>query len=167
MQLKKIVATSLAVTAIAAVGLTASAAARDGRKLENDSMVGLPAAFVGSAAPIRGLNGGGVPWTIGSSEVEVKASGKVEVSFQDLVFAAGPNVGKNTVATMKVVVSCLTETGATVNVSTPTFPVSVATALDNGGDGMIEAKVALPSTCIAPIVFVTTPTDRWLAVNGL
>jgi hypothetical protein len=167
MKLKKIVATSVAVTTIAAVGLVAGAAAHDSRKLENDSMIGVPSALVGTAGAIRGLNAGGLPWTIGKSSVEVKASGKVEVEFQDLVFATGPNVGKNTVATMKVVVSCLTETGATVNVSTPTFPVSVATATDNGGDGMIEAKVALPPTCIAPIVFVATPTDRWLAVNGL
>ena len=69
--------------------------------------------------------------------------------------------------TMKVVVSCLTETGATVNVSTAPFPVSIATATDPGGDGMIETRVALPATCIAPVVFVTTTTDRWLAVNGL
>jgi hypothetical protein len=148
-------------------GLSAGAVAHDSRSLESDSMVGLPAALVGTASPVRGLNGGGLPWKIGASSVEVKASGKVEVSFHDLVFAAGPNVGKNTVATMKVVVSCLTDSGVTVNVSTPTFPVTVATATDAGGDGMVEAKLALPSPCIAPIVFVTTTTDRWLAVNGL
>ena len=130
-------------------------------------MIGVPAALTGPANPVRGLPGGGVPWTIGASEVEVTASGKVEVSFQDLWFAAGPNIGKNTVASMKVVVSCLTSTGATVNVSTEAFPVTVATATDPGGDGMIETRVALPAPCIAPIVFVATTTDRWLAVNGL
>jgi hypothetical protein len=167
MNLKKTVAVSVAVAAIAVAGLAAGVTAGDGPAMENDSMVGLPAALVGTTAPIRGVNGGGLPWTIGASSVELKASGKVEVAFDNLVFAAGPNLGKNTVASMKVVVSCLTETGAVVNVSTPAFPVSVATATDVGGDGMIEAKVALPATCIAPIVFVTTPTDRWLAVNGL
>ena len=167
MNLKKTAGVAVAVAAIAVAGLAAGVTANDSPALENDSMIGVPATLIGATSPIRGLNGGGVPWTIGASSVELKASGKVEVAFDDLVFAAGPNLGKNTVASMKVVVSCLTETGAVVNVSTPAFPVSVATATDAGGDGMVEAKVALPATCIAPIVFVTTTTDRWLAVNGL
>ncbi len=167
MKLHKIVATAVGVAAITVAGLATVATARDGRKFENDSMIGVPAGLTGAANPVRGLAGGGIPWTIGASEVELKASGKLEVAFNDLWFATGPNVGKNTVPTMKVVVSCLTETGATVNVSTAPFAVSIATATDPGGDGMIETRVALPSTCIAPVVFVATTTDRWLAVNGL
>ncbi len=167
MKISHFVATAVGIAAISVAGLATVATARNGTSLENDSMIGLPAAFVGSANSVRGVSGGGIAWTIGASEVEVKSSGKVEVAFQDLWFAAGSNVGKNTVANMKVVVSCLTAGGATVNVSTEPFPVTVATATDPGGDGMIETKVALPSPCLAPIVFVTTTTDRWLAVNGL
>lgn len=167
MKIKQFVATAVGVAAITIAGLATVATAKDGRTFRNDSMIGVPAGLTGAANPIRGLAGGGIPWTIGESEVKLKVSGKLEVEFNDLWFASGPNVGKNTVPTMKVVVSCLTETGATVNVSTEAFAVTVATATDPGGDGMIETTVTLPTTCIAPVVFVTTTTDRWLAVNGL
>lgn len=167
MKVRHVIAASVALAALAAGGLATSTIAKGRAELENDKMIGVQGAFVGPAVPVRGLAGGGLPWAIGASEVEVKDNGKVEVSFQNLVFAAGPNVGKNTVGTMKVVVSCLTVDGGTVNVSTPAFPVTVATATDPGGDGSIEAKVALPSPCLAPLVFVTTTTDRWFAVNGL
>ena len=40
-------------------------------------------------------------WAIGPSYGELKASGRLEIVVNDLVFAAGPNVGKNTVAAMQ------------------------------------------------------------------
>lgn len=167
MKLTRNLATAAAVAALGLTAIATAATAGGARSVESDSMIGVPATLTGAAGQIRGVNGGGLPWSIGSSEVEVTASGKVEVAFNDLVFAAGPNVGKNTVASMKVVVSCLDSTGATVNVSTPLFPVTTATALDVGGDGSVEARLALPSPCIAPIVFVTNPAGAWFAVDGL
>ncbi len=84
------------------------------------------------------------------------------------MFAAGPNVGKNTVASMAVVVSCLNASNQIVNVMTPAFPVSVAPATDVGCDGEIEARVTLPAPCIAPIVFVTNAAGTTcLAIDGL
>ncbi len=44
----------------------------------------------------------------------------------------------------------------------------MATATDPGGDADVETKVALPSPCFAPIVFVTNPAGvGWFAVQGL
>jgi hypothetical protein len=167
MTTKKILATSLALATLTVAGLTTAATARGSRSVEADSMVGVPSALTGAQAPIRGINGGGIAWSIGKSSAEVTASGKVEVEFQDLVFAAGPNIGKNTVATMKVIVLCLDASGATMNVSTPTFPVTTATATDPGGDGEIETRVSLPSSCLAPMVFITSVAGSWFAVDGL
>jgi hypothetical protein len=172
MTMKKKLAATVALAAIAVAGLGAAANAHGSRSIETDSLVGIPAGLTGPAIPQRGLAGGGIAWMIGASDVEVKANGKVEIRFHDLVFAAGPNLGKNTVSTMKAVISCIAADGTTMNVSTPSFPVSVATApgvvpADNGGDGRIETKVMLPSPCLEPVVFITTTTDRWLAVNGL
>jgi hypothetical protein len=167
MKFTKTLAATVAVAAIGIAALTSAATAGGARAVESDSMIGVPATLTGSAGQIRGVNGGGLPWSIGASEVEVTATGKVEVAFNDLVFAAGPNNGKNTVASMKVVVSCLDSTGATVNVATPLFPVTTATALDPGGDGSVEARLALPKPCIAPIVFITNPAGAWFAVDGL
>ena len=167
MKLTKTLTATLAIAALGVAAMATAATAGGARSVESDSMIGVPASLTGAAGQIRGVNGGGLPWSIGASEVEVSASGKVEVSFNDLVFAAGPNNGKNTVASMKVVVSCLDATGATVNVSTPLFPVTTATTLDPGGDGAVEARIALPQPCIAPIVFVTSPNGAWFAVDGL
>ncbi len=172
MTMKKMLAASAALVAISVAGIGAAATAHGSRSLETDSLVGVPAGLTGAANPQRGLAGGGIAWSIGRSEVEVKASGKVEISFHDLVLAAGAASGTNPIGTMKAVVSCITDTGATMNVSTASFPVTVATApgvmpADGGGDGMIETKVMLPKPCLEPVVFITTTTDRWLAVTGL
>jgi hypothetical protein len=98
----------------------------------------------------------------------VSASGKVEVSFNNLIFASGPKTGTNTVASMKVVVSCLDATGVVVNTATDPFAVTTNTPLDPGGDGMIEARLTLPTPCLAPIVFVTNVAGTaWFAADGL
>jgi hypothetical protein len=34
------------------------------------------------------------------------------------------------------------------------------------GDAHIGARVTLPEPCIAPIVFVTSPTNAWFAATG-
>lgn len=166
MRTKQILAATAAVVTLAVAGFTTAAIAGHGRQIESSSMVGVSPALLGAPGQIRGVNGAGLPWMIGRSSVELSSSGKLEVSFQNLVFAAGPNVGKNTIANMKVIVSCLDGTNTAVNVSTPLFPVTTATPLDPGGDGMIETTLSLPSPCLAPIVFIASPGGSWFAVDG-
>jgi hypothetical protein len=158
--------TSVAIGAAIAAGASAPAiAGKAPGGLEVGAMAGIPSALTGTANPQRGLNGGGLPWVIGAAEAEVTASGKVEVAFEDLLFAPGTDrEGTNTIGRMKAVVSCLTEDGAVENVSTPPFPVTTGVG---AGDGSVEATVSLPETCLAPLVFVTTVTDLWLAVGSL
>jgi hypothetical protein len=142
------------------------ATAKEPKILEFDSLVGVPQALTGTQNPIRGINGGGLPWMIGPSYGELKANGKLEITVNDLVFAAGPNVGKNTVASFRAIVSCLRSDGTVENVMTAPFPATVATATDPGGDAYIEAKLVLPQPCIAPLVFVTSPGGAWFATTG-
>ena len=168
MKMKKILTATIALATLATAVFATAAVAGKGRSVETNSMIGLPLALTGPAGQIRGINGGGAAWSIGLSSAEVSGTGKVEVAFQNLIFASGPNTGKNTLPSMRVVVSCLDAAGATVNVATDPFPVTTATPLDPGGDGMIEARLALPSPCLAPIVFVTNAAGTgWFAVDGL
>jgi hypothetical protein len=156
-----------ALAALVAAGSATTATAGKGPGLEVGAMVGLPAAYATNAISVRGLQPGGLPWEIGRARAEVKSSGKVEVTFKDLLFAPGTGAereGKNTIGTMKVIVSCLSADGAVANVSTEPFPVSIGAG---AGDGSVESKVTLPDPCLAPLVFVTTMTDRWLAVSAL
>ena len=162
--MKRIVATSLAVAAFAVAGLSTAASADGARLLETDSMVGVPT----KGLLLRGVVGGGLPWNIGEASVDLRASGELDIEFEGLVFAAGPNAGKNTIPFMKATVSCLQADQTTaMNVSTVKFPVTVASATGTGGDAEFETTVALPSTCLDPIVLITTLGGAWLATTSL
>lgn len=145
------------------------AAARGGPKiLEFDTMVGVPQQFTGagSAALIRGVPGGGIPWTLASAKGELSTSGKLEITVTGLVLAAGANAGSNPVANFRGLVSCLTESATVVNVPTGDFPATTGAATAGGGNAKIEATLDLPNPCIAPIVFVTSPGGAWFASTG-
>lgn len=124
--------------------------------------------FVGTANPIRGLAGGGFPWEIQEANGEVHADGRVLVNVRGLVLAHEAPVppaeqGTNPVGRLKAIVSCQTINAgapAVVNAETAAAPVTTT------GDATIEGTVALPSPCIAPIVFVTSPANAWFAATG-
>jgi hypothetical protein len=162
-RLALILGAAVALVLIAASGL---AAAKSPQLLEFNSMVGVPQALTGAQAPIRGINGGGIPWTLTSGRGELSASGQLEIKVTGLVFAAGPNAGSNTVTSFRGLVSCLNSDGAVVNVSTDPFPATVGPATSGGGDAQIEATLTLPHPCIAPLVFVTSPGLSWFATTG-
>ena len=161
-----ILAVVLFASGLALAGRTPQAVARELKILEFDTMVGLPQAFTGTQNPIRGINGGGLPWTLGSASGELKASGKLEIEVRGLVFAAGPNTGANTVPSFRAIVSCLKSDGSVQNVMTDPFPATLGPASAGGGNADIEASLTLPQPCIAPIVFVTSPGGAWFAATG-
>ncbi len=137
--------------------------------LEFSTMAAVTGPFVGTANPIRGVSGGGLPWQIASAEGQLESDGQIEVQVRGLVLFNGAPVppalrGTNPITKFKAIVSCLTidQSGkaATTNVSTGLFPASSA------GDADIEDTVSLPSPCFAPIIFVTSPGGSWFAVTG-
>jgi len=147
-------------------GQFSPATAKEPKILEFDTMVGLPQAFTGTQNPIRGVNGGGLAWAISSAHGELKASGKLEIDVQGLVFAAGPNTGSNTIPNFRAIVSCLKSDGTVMNITTDLFPATTGAASAGGGNARIEAQLALPQPCIAPIIFVTSPGGAWFSTTG-
>ncbi len=141
-------------------GSVSTVSAKELKILEFDTMVGLPQALTGTQNPIRGINGGGLPWVLTSASGELKASGRLEVTVKGLVLAAGPNAGTNPIPAFRAIVSCLGSDGSIQNVMTNTFPATTT------GNAKIEATVNLPHPCLAPIVFVTSPTSAWFATTG-
>ena len=111
--------------------------------LEFATMVGVPTALTGSSASaaFRGVNAGGLPWTLSSANGELSKTGHLEVTVTGLVFAAGPNVGKNTVPSFRAIVSCIDSSGSLHNVSTDPFPATVGLASQGGGNATIEADL--------------------------
>jgi hypothetical protein len=158
-------------TGSAAASGTGSAAARsNGKKVvQFQTMVGVAGPFVGSTNPIRGVNGGGLPWQIDTASGKLSNSGKLEVTVNGLVLLDAPPVpealqGTNPAANFVAIVSCTTTIGgapATANVATGLFPATAA------GDSEIEAQVNLPSPCLAPIIFVGPSPTTWFAITGL
>ncbi len=140
----------------------------DDEALSFHTMAPVVRPFTGAANPVRNVPGGGIPWTVRKAKGELRFDGRIEVRVRGLVLAEGPNAGLNPIPQFKAIVSCLTPMTdgagnlvvATVNRSTNTFPASPT------GDAEIEDVVSLPSPCIAPIVFVTSPTGSWFATTG-
>jgi hypothetical protein len=131
--------------------------------LEWDTMVGVPAALTASQAPIRGINGGGVPWTLTLGRGELSTAGHLEIFVDGLVVAS---TGINPAATFRATVSCLAADGSVQNAQTAMFPATTGLASAGGGNSSIEADVVLPQPCIAPIVFVTSAGGSWFASTG-
>ena len=134
-----------------------------------DSLVTVKGAFLGPLYAIRGVPGAGLPWTLGSVEGNLKTDGTLVINVKGLVLADDPMVPPekrltNPVAYFKGIVSCKSIDGmgsvVTVNTTTDQFHATMT------GDAKIEALLYLPYPCVAPIIFVTSPTGAWFAVTG-
>lgn len=143
-----------------------------------DTLTPVDGSLAESANTVRGLTGGGLPWSIESGSGSLSCDGHLVVRIRGLVLAPHPEVpaslqGTNPFPAFRIVVSCLRAGGngalaggngalAVANVSTGDFEAS------SGGHSEIAARVSLPHPCIAPIVLVTGPsgTDGWLALTG-
>src|SRR5215216_6717755 len=150
------------------VGSASSVDAKEPKILGFDTMVGVPSTLTGTqaAAAFRGVNAGGLPWTLTSARGELTASGHLELDVQGLVFAAGPNIGLNTVTSFRALVSCVKSDGTVQNILSSAFPATTGAATAGGGNARIETDLVLPQPCFAPVVFVTSPGGSWFAVTG-
>lgn len=167
--MKRVTVVIAAVMMVALVVQVSSARSGGNDVLKFDTMVGVDGPFVGTTNPVRDVPGGGLPWQIERGRGELSADGEVRVNVDGLVLLDGAPVpealqGTNPVPAFQAVVSCLTIANgavATSNVATEPFPASPE------GDAKIKATVALPEPCLAPIVFVTSPTGQWFAATGV
>jgi hypothetical protein len=134
-----------------------------GHKLiDTEMLVPVQGSFVGKAHPVRGLNGGGLPWVISEGEITVRADGRVKMEVEGLVIdpteTANPAfAGINPSPTFTVIVSCLDDKGKVTNITAGTTPATKA------GDAEFEGSVSLPMDCMSPIAFVTNAGGAWFA----
>jgi hypothetical protein len=156
---------------------SSNATAKETKLLEWSTMVGIPRAYIGTRAPIRGINGGGLPWKLTGGVGELSGSGKLELRVTGLVLDPNdPDViargigNTNPSANFRAVVSCQSvdvNGNATVeNVATDPFTATTGPLSAGGGNARVEAKLSLPKPCIAPIVFITSPAGSWFAATG-
>jgi hypothetical protein len=169
-----------AVSAVAALGIPTAAAspARHGDHgspalLRFDTMAPVTEPFTGTEHPVRGVPGGGLPWELDRARGELRADGRLKVRVEGLVLARRAPVPPeaqrtNPIPQFRAAVNCLTTptteapNAADTGVTVMTDPVPASPE----GDARIRAQIALPHPCIAPIVFVTSPTGAWFAATG-
>ena len=165
----------LAALGVAVIGLVpvvaanSSASADPGTILKFSVMTPVTGPYTGASNPIRTVPGGGLPWIITSGTGSLKSDGRVLIHVRGLVLAdeapVPPNLqGINPIPDFTAIVSCQTigadGTATITNVSTGQFPASPR------GNADIKARVKLPEPCIAPVVFVASPTGAWFAATG-
>jgi len=146
-----------AVLCLALILASPLAALADDALLKFPTLRGIPVANVA----IRNIAGGGLPWALERGEAKLDADGTLKVEVQGLVLAAGPAAGTNPIGQFIATLSCLNGDGTINNISTQPVPATSA------GDAEIKQTLALPATCLAPVVFVQGfPNLRWFAVSG-
>jgi hypothetical protein len=142
---------------VALVAAGATGASGGNRKVLDATMAGIPSSLAGQV--FMGATGGGLPWRLSSGRAKLWSDGRLKVEVEGLVLAAGANEGRNPIPTGRALVSCA---GVVVAMSDP-VPYSPE------GDAEVEAVVALPESCLAPVVFFAGNTGagpRWFAVTG-
>ncbi len=146
--------------------------------LRFNEFIGVQRPFTGSDNPVRGVNGGGLPWVLHEGGARLHADGTLSVRVRGLVFDPNDPIvvsrdrdGINTVGNFRAILSCQTGTDPDTfaNFSTATFSASIP-----GGDARVEnaalsplSGVPLPDPCNVPIVFVTSPGLSWFALSGV
>lgn len=161
----------LVLSAFLFAATTPRASADESKVLEFNTMVGVPRPYTGGTNAIRGVPGGGLPWVIEFGKGKLSPNGDVDVLVKGLVFDPNDQAvidrgigGTNTIPNFKVIVSCMSKDGNgnanIINVSTGLFPA------DTAGNANIKDTVTLPTPCIAPILFVTSPGGAWFASTG-
>jgi hypothetical protein len=137
--------------------------------LSFNTMVGVNGPFLGAANPIRGVNGGGLPWVFNSVSGRLLENGRLQVTVNGLIIPASAGVGFNPAPFFRLIVSCLTlnPSGVVVtkNIITRENP-AVMVGDPRNGNAVFNSSIRLPNPCIAPIIFITSPTGSWFAVTG-
>jgi len=150
--------------------VTGSAGSRPARDvLSFDRAFANVSPFIGAAGAISGVTAAPLPWMVRTIHGDLDANGDLHVDVRGLVLANDPSVpanlrGTNPVPDFAAVVTCrMGSNGAvvTTRVTSANFPASPQ------GNARIHAHLALPSPCVTPYVFVTSPNGGvWFAVTG-
>jgi hypothetical protein len=167
--MRKLLVAALAAFALVLVSAIQSTAVGSGGKdvLDFDTMAPVDGPFVGPSTPVRGLAGGGLPWQLDRAKGDLRSDGRLDVRVEGLVLARKAPVpanlqGTNPIPQFRAIVSCLTPDAPDQGVTVASDPVPASP----DGDARIRTTLALPEPCVAPVVFVTSPTNAWFASTG-
>ena len=116
--------------------------------------------LIGLAVPgtvIAGVSGAGHAWAIDEGNAKLFSDGRLLINVEGLVLTPE---GINPVAMGKGVVSCNGGATAADIISSDLVPLSRP-----DGDAHVNQVLALPSPCLNPVIFFTSPGGAWFAVS--
>ncbi|HEX5421031.1 MAG TPA: hypothetical protein VFY39_13625 [Gammaproteobacteria bacterium] len=159
---------ALTLTSLSLLAIYADGARADQRVIDFDTMSGVDGPFLSNTNPIRGVPGGGLPWVVDRARGRLTADGGLDVEVRGLVIPANLGFGFNPAPFFKLVVSCLSPGDGQVSVVNVTTNNGAEVMMGDpqDGDAHFKTHVDLPSRCVAPIVFVTSPGGAWFAATG-
>jgi hypothetical protein len=152
--------TALAAAATAALAVSATTAANAGTKspahvVLNDMLLPSEPSF----PALHGVSTDKAPWLLERGTVRLRNDGELQVNLRGLIIPSLGTAGG--VSTVHLALYCANET--TAGATSASFPLSSA------GDATIETTIALPLTCLAPVILVT-PNENpsiYIAETGL
>jgi hypothetical protein len=142
---------ALLIGLLAALVAGAGTVTAGGSKIVDTQLAGLPT----PGLVLAGVRGAGHAWAIADGHAKLFTDGRLHVTVEGLVLTPE---GINPVTSGRAVVSC--NGGAEILMSDP-VPFSVP-----GGDATVDTTLSLPSPCLAPTIFFTSPGGAWFAVSG-
>jgi hypothetical protein len=118
---------------------------------------------------IHSVGPGTLPWALADGSVRLRDNGRFRLEVEGLVITSGTFIGTpGPVTGIVASVFCGADSNSIAAATTGIVPLS------RGGDASIDTTLSLPSTCLAPIVFVnpvlnsapTATTSRYIALTG-
>jgi hypothetical protein len=144
----------------------AGATSNGNDRVLRSTLIGSKPATGDPAGPqLFGVNPGGVPWVVASSDVDARRDGRIEVKFEGLLITGTGTANDGTVGPVRTVSASLYCNGKSVG-ETATVPLSA------DGDAEIRDTIAAapgdPLGCAAPTVFVHPNGGEatYIAVTG-
>lgn len=120
--------------------------------------------------PIRTVSSGGVPWTMeDGSGARLTEDGRLRADIRGLLITGTGTTDDGTTGKVTGVVAALTcANPATGDTGPPTILNSSTASLSSKGDARIDQQIAVPTTCLAPIVLIRANGDSgpWIAASG-
>jgi len=149
----------LSATALGWSGITGALSAfGDGHHSGNTLFRSSVAPAILSDPPIHGVVRGGVPWQIDRSQIRLRQDGRLTADIRGLLVLGTGNTGP--VHSVSASLFCGADTTPTA--MTATVPLS------SSGDARIDARVDLPSKCLAPSVLINPNGNAaaYIAASG-
>jgi hypothetical protein len=156
--------TALAVGALSALGHDNGRHGRHGRDQGGQLISESLAPSVPTDPTFHGVAPGGAPWVLKEGQVSLSERGRLDLRVRGLVIPSPPGNGTpGPVTTISASLYCGADSNTMAAATTKQVPIS------SRGDARIMDRIAVPATCLAPVILVNPNgiASLYIALDGL